>query len=93
MLLGYYLHQQPPALPMFQAGDSSWVYPQSSGSDDVHLLAVALLGFVFAGVMAIFSRKLAMAAYGLNVLPVWLAWALVELDGSLWAAAKLGFIS
>lgn len=56
-LLGYYLQQQPPALPMFQAGDGSWVYPQSSGSDDVHLLAVALLGFVFAGLMAIFSRN------------------------------------
>ncbi|XXQ68448.1 hypothetical protein ACKLNO_00820 [Neisseriaceae bacterium B1] len=90
-LLGYYLHQQPPALPLFQAADGNWVYPQSSGSDDVHLLAIALQGFVFATFVTIFSRKMAVMAYGLNVLFLWLMWFFVELDGSLWAAARLGF--
>ena len=58
VMAGVFLRQMPGALPILRAADGSWIYPQSSGSDDVHLLA---------------------------------ACALVSLDGSLWAAAHLGY--
>ena len=45
---GVFLRQMPGALPILRAADGSWVYPQSSGSDDVHLLAAAEFGG-FAG--------------------------------------------
>ena len=43
---GIFLRRMPGALPILRAADGSWVYPQSSGSDDVHLLAAALMGFI-----------------------------------------------
>lgn len=88
---GYCLHQQPPALPLGQAADGTWIYPQSSGSDDGHLLAVALQAFVFTLFMSLFSRRLTMAAYALNLLVLWLVCALIALDSSLWAAAQAGY--
>ena len=80
---GVFLRQMPGALPILRAADGAWVYPQSSGSDDVHLLAAALMGFAFAAFMQLFPRPVAAAAYALNLA--------VSLDGSLWAAARSGY--
>ncbi len=44
-MAGVYLWRMPGALPILRAADGSWIYPQSSGSDDVHLLAAAHLGY------------------------------------------------
>jgi hypothetical protein len=88
---GVFLRQMPGALPILRAADGSWVYPQSSDSDDVHLLAAALMGFVFAAFMQLFPRPVAAAAYALNLAVLLVACALVSLDGSLWAAARSGY--
>lgn len=96
---GICLWRMPGALPILRAADGAWVYPQSSGSDDVHLLAAVLMGFVFAAFMQLFPRPVAAAAYTLNLavllaacaLVLLAACALVSLDGSLWAAARSGY--
>lgn len=75
----------------FACGGRAWVYQQSSGSDDVHLLAAALMGFAFAAFMQLFPRPVAAAAYALNLAVLLVACALVSLDGSLWAAACSGY--
>ena len=90
-MAGVFLRQMPGALPILRAADGAWVYPQSSGSDDVHLLAAALMGFAFAAVMQLFPRPVAAAAYALNLAVLLAACALVSLDGSLWAAARSGY--
>ena len=89
--VGVCLRQMPGALPILRAADGAWVYPQSSGSDDVHLLASALMGFAFAVFMQLFPRPVAAAAYVLNLAVLLAACALVSLDGSLWAAASSGY--
>ena len=43
VMAGVFLRQMPGALPILRAADGSWIYPQSSGSDDVHLLAACAL--------------------------------------------------
>ena len=88
---GVFLRQMPGALPILRAADGAWVYPQSSGSDDVHLLAAALMGFAFAAFMQLSPRPVAAAAYALNLAALLAACALVSLDGSLWAAARSGY--
>ena len=86
--VGVCLRQMPGALPILRAADGAWVYPQSSGSDDVHLLASALMGFAFAVFMQLFPRPVAAAAYVVNLAVLLAACALVSLDGSLWAASS-----
>lgn len=88
---GVFLRQMPSALPILRAADGSWIYPQSSGSDDVHLLAAVLMGFAFAAFMQLFPRSVAAAGYVLNLAVLLAACALVSLDGSLWAAARSGY--
>ena len=61
-MAGVFLRQMPGALPILRAADGAWVYPQSSGSDDVHLLAAALMGFAFAAFMQLFPRPVAASA-------------------------------
>ena len=90
-MAGVFLRQMPGALPILRVADGSWVYPQSSGSDDVHLLAAALMGFAFAAFMQLFPRPVAAAAYALNLAVLLASCALVSLDGSLWAAACSGY--
>lgn len=90
-MAGVYLWRMSGALPILRAADGSWIYPQSSGSGDVHLLATALMGFAFAAFMQLFPRPVAVAAYALNLAVLLVACALVSLDGSLWAAAHLGY--
>ena len=43
--VGVCLQQMPDALPILRAADGAWIYPQSSGSGDVHLLAAARSGY------------------------------------------------
>ena len=89
--VGVCLQQMPDALPILRAADGAWIYPQSSGSGDVHLLAAALMGFAFAAFMQLFPRPVAAAAYVLNLAVLLAVCALVSLDGSLWAAASSGY--
>ena len=91
VVAGVFLQQMPGALPILRAADGSWIYPQSSGSGDVHLLAAALMGFTFAAFMQLFPRSVAAAAYALNLAVLLAVCALVSLDGSLWAAARSGY--
>lgn len=91
VIFGWILQQYPAALPFDRATDGSLLYPISSGSEDAHLLAFALQGFVFTLFMSLFPRAWQMAAYVLNLLLLWLVCGLIALDSSLWAAAQVGF--
>lgn len=79
---GICLWRMPGALPILRTADGAWVYPQSSGSDDVHLLAAALMGFAFAAFMQLFPRPVAAAAYTLNLAVLLAACALVSLEAA-----------
>ena len=87
---GWYFLQQPASLPLMRAADGSRIYPQSAGSGDLHLLAVAFLGFSFAALMQLFPRNIA-AAYAVNLAVLWADCALVSLDTGLWTAAESGY--
>lgn len=93
MVFGWYLAQMPTALPVGRGNDGAWLYPVSSGGDDLTLLAWALQAFVFSILMVMWSRQLAVAAYIVNMLFLWACWLMLELDSSLWAAAQLGFVA
>ena len=88
---GWYFLQQPASLPLMRAADGSRIYPQSAGSGDLHLLAVAFLGFSFAALMQLSPRNIAAAAYAANLAVLWAACALVSLDTGLWTAAESGY--
>ena len=88
---GWYFLRQPASLPLMRAADGSWIYPQSAGSGDLHLLAFAFLGFSFAALMQLSPRNIAAAAYAINLAVLWAACALVSLDIGLWAAAESGY--
>lgn len=92
VIFGWILQQYPAALPFDRTADGSLLYPVSSGSEDVHLLAFALQGFVFTLFMSLFPRAWQMAAYVLNLLLLWLVCGLIALDSSLWAATQAGFV-
>lgn len=91
MVFGWHLAQMPTALPIGRGDDGAWLYPVSSGSDDLTLLVWALQAFVFSILMAMWSRQLAVAAYVVNMLFLWACYYLIELDNSLWASSQLGF--
>lgn len=65
---GVFLRQMPGALPILRAADGAWVYPQSSGSDDVHLLAACALASLDGSLWAA-----ARSGYPLPLLAVCLA--------------------
>ena len=88
---GWYFLRQPASLPLMRAADGSWIYPQSAGSGDLHLLSFAFLGFSFAALMQLSPRNIAAAAYAANLAVLWAACALVSLDNGLWAAAESGY--
>lgn len=93
LVFAWYLVQMPATLPIGRGNDGAWLYPISSGSNDLTLLARALQAFAFSLFMAMWSRQLAVAAYVVNMLFLWACWLMLALDSSLWAAAQLGFVA
>ncbi|WP_373740820.1 hypothetical protein [Neisseria sp.] len=87
-VLGFYLTSLPPALPLHTGADGQPVYPVSSGSDDLHLLAFALQAFLLAAAVAavaLICRKNLFYCmfYGLNLVLLGVAVFLVSLDTPL----------